>query len=121
MDAVEAVDSLEGLLCGRGHEEGAVVEGVVLTRAAVDFNHLHFLVSHTGDHTLVRGLVPVRRAREGKCGAVCLVIWCSGFTISSPDCMCFGLRAHIYPNTCDRIVPILYSHDGVQCANVNQD
>lgn len=67
VDAMEAVDSLEGLLCGSGQGEGSPVEGVALTRAAVDFNHLQFLVSHTGDHTLVRGLTPVSRG-EGKVG-----------------------------------------------------
>lgn len=67
VDAMEAVDSLEGLVCGSGQGEGSPVEGVALTRAAVDFNHLQFLVSHTGDHTLVRGLTPVSRG-EGKGG-----------------------------------------------------
>ena len=65
VDALEAVDSLEGLLCGGGQGKGTAAEGVGLTRAAVDFNHLHFLVSHTGDHTLVRGLTPVRGREEG--------------------------------------------------------
>ena len=68
VDALEAVDSLEGLLCGGSQGKGTAAEGVGLTRAAVDFNHLHFLVSHTGDHTLVRGLSPVRGREGGKRG-----------------------------------------------------
>ena len=62
---MEAVDSLEGLLCGGGQGKGTPVEGVVLTRAAVDFNHLQFMVLHTGDHTLVQGLTPVSMEGEG--------------------------------------------------------